>query len=89
MKLLVTKTFYGRNIVFNTYFKGLYHYKQYNNIYLEYCNVLHAIIDRCDLGLIHNLEALVMQRSHTNVKNATSVNTFKCLYLKWKRLNDH
>ena len=22
------------------------------------------------------------------VKNATSVNTFKCLYLKWKRLND-
>ena len=24
-----------------------------------------------------------------HVKNATSVNTFKCLYLKWKRLNDH
>ena len=23
------------------------------------------------------------------VKNATSVNTFKCLYLKWNRLNDH
>jgi len=24
-----------------------------------------------------------------HVKNANSVNTFKCLYLKWKRLNDH
>ena len=24
-----------------------------------------------------------------HVKNATSVNTFKSLYLKWKRLNDH
>ena len=24
-----------------------------------------------------------------HVTNATSVNTFKCLYLKWKRLNDH
>ena len=24
-----------------------------------------------------------------HVKNATSVNTFKCLYLKWKCLNDH
>jgi len=24
-----------------------------------------------------------------HVKNATSVNTFICLYLKWKRLNDH
>ena len=24
-----------------------------------------------------------------HVKTATSVNTFKCLYLKWKRLNDH
>ena len=24
-----------------------------------------------------------------HVKNATSVNTFKCLYLTWKRLNDH
>ena len=24
-----------------------------------------------------------------HVKIATSVNTFKCLYLKWKRLNDH
>ena len=23
-----------------------------------------------------------------HVKNATSVNTFKCLYLKWKRLNE-
>ena len=27
--------------------------------------------------------------SPLHVKNATSVNTFKCLYLKWKRLNDH
>ena len=27
--------------------------------------------------------------SHHLVKNATSVNPFKCLYLKWKRLNDH
>ena len=25
----------------------------------------------------------------SHVKDATSVNTFKCLYLKWKRLNDH
>jgi len=24
-----------------------------------------------------------------HVKNATSVNTYKCLYLKWKRLKDH
>jgi len=24
-----------------------------------------------------------------HVKNATSVNTFKSLYIKWKRLNDH
>ena len=24
-----------------------------------------------------------------HVKNATSVNTFKSLYLKWKRYNDH
>ena len=24
-----------------------------------------------------------------HVKNATSVNTFNCLYLKWKRLNDN
>jgi len=24
-----------------------------------------------------------------HVKNATSVNTFKSLYLKWKRLNGH
>ena len=24
-----------------------------------------------------------------HVKNATLVNTFNCLYLKWKRLNDH
>ena len=27
--------------------------------------------------------------SPLHVKNANSVNTFKCLYLKWKRLNDH
>ena len=24
-----------------------------------------------------------------HVKNGTSVNTFKCLYQKWKRFNDH
>ena len=31
----------------------------------------------------------VLEFSPLHVKNATSVNTFKMLYLKWKRLNDH
>ena len=44
--------FFDRTIFFNTYFKGLNHYKQYNAIYiyiyicirLEYFKVLHAIL---------------------------------------------
>ena len=39
----------------------------------------------------HNLTANISASPSLplHVKNATSVNTFKSLYLKWKRLNGH
>jgi len=37
----------------------------------------------------YRLEGMMTCLQDIHVKNATSVNTFKSLYLKWKRLNDH
>ena len=39
--------------------------------------------------VIHVLWSCHLEWSPLHVKNATSVNTFKSLYLKWKRLNGH
>ena len=37
----------------------------------------------------YRLEGMMTCLQDIHVKNATSVNTFESLYLKWKRLNDH
>jgi len=41
------------------------------------------------LQVIHVLWSCHLEFSPPTCYNATSVNTFKSLYLKWKRLNDH
>ena len=50
-------------------------------------NISQATISSQLLNINCSCKSLKLFPLH--VKNATSVDTFKCLYLKWKRLNDH
>ena len=55
------------------------------------CNQLYTPKPNCELfrkSFMYS-GAAIWNSLPLHVKNATSVNTFKCLYLKWKRLNDH
>ena len=55
------------------------------------CNQLYTPKPNCELfrkSFMYS-GAAIWNYLPLHVKNATSVNTFKCLYLKWKRLNDH
>ena len=55
------------------------------------CNQLYTPKPNCELfhkSFMYS-GAAIWNSLPLHVKHATSVNTFKCLYLKWKRLNDH
>ena len=56
-----------------------------------YCNQLYTPKPNSELFLKSFVYsgAAIWNSLPLHVKNATSVNTFKCLYQKWKRLNDH
>ena len=55
------------------------------------CNQLYTPKPNCELfrKSFMNSGADIWNSLPLHVKNATSVHTFKSLYLKWKRLNDH
>ena len=55
------------------------------------CNQLYTPTPNCELfrkSFMYS-GAAIWNSLPLHVKNATSADTFKCLYLKWKRLNDH
>ena len=55
------------------------------------CNQLYTPKPNCELfrkSFMYS-GAAIWNSLPQHAKNATSVNTLKCLYLKWKRLNDH
>ena len=55
------------------------------------CNRLYTPKLNCELfrKSVMYSGAAIWNSLRLHVKNATKVNTFKCLYLTWKRLNDH
>ena len=55
------------------------------------CYQLYTPKPNCELfrKSFMNSGAAIWNYLPIHVKNETSVTTFKCLYLKWKRLNDH
>ena len=51
----------------------------------------HSLLTHCELfrkSFMYS-GAVIWNSLPIHVKNATSINTFKSLYLKWKRLNGH